>query len=87
MEYWTPEYQKDMGILEWALQSATNMMKRMEHLPYAERLRELGLFILKERIGYTYSCVQIPDGRGMKKEGPDSLVVSCDRTRGTNRST
>lgn len=50
VEYWTPEYQTNVGILEQALRGATNMMKRLEHLPYAQRLREMGLFILKEII-------------------------------------
>jgi len=38
-----------MDLLEWGQRRATKMIIRMEHLSYAERMRELGLFSLDRR--------------------------------------
>jgi len=42
------QYKRDMDILE-SPTKGTKMMKGLEHLSYAERLRELGLFSLEKR--------------------------------------
>ena len=39
VQAWGPQYRRDMELLERVL----------EHLPYEERLRELGLFSLEKR--------------------------------------
>ena len=39
IQAWGPQYRRNMELLERVL----------EHLPYAERLRELGLFSLEKR--------------------------------------
>ena len=41
-----PQYRNDMELLKRVQRRAT---KRLEHLPYEDRLRELGLFTLKKR--------------------------------------
>ena len=43
-----PQYKRDMDTLERVQQRATRMKKGLEQLFYEERLRELGLFILKK---------------------------------------
>ena len=42
-------YRRDMDLLKCIQRRATKMIHRMEHLSYEDRLRELGLFILKKK--------------------------------------
>jgi len=42
------QYRKDMDLLEWVQRRAMKMFKRLRHLFYEERLRELVLFRLEK---------------------------------------
>jgi len=49
IQLWSPQHRKDMGMLDWVQKRATKMIRKMEHLAYKERLREMGLFNLQNR--------------------------------------
>ena len=46
---WSPQYKRDMDLLERIQRKATKMTHGMEHLSYEDRLKELGLCSLEKR--------------------------------------
>jgi len=47
--FWAPQYRRDMGIPETVPQRAIQMIQRLEHLSYDQRLRQLGLVSLEKQ--------------------------------------
>ena len=49
IQMWSPQYRRDMDLLERIQRKATKRIHGMEHLSYEDKLRELGMFSLEKR--------------------------------------
>ena len=82
VQLWGPQHKKDMDLLEQVQRRAMKMIRGLEHLPYEDWLRELGLFSLEKALGRPYRGLPELKG-GYSKDGEGLLIRECsDKMRG-----
>ena len=59
VQMWSPQYRRDMELLECIQWRATGVIQGMEHLRYKDELRELGMFSLEKRLD---RCLSVSKG-------------------------
>ena len=69
---WSPQYRRDVELVEHVQRRATKMIQGMDHLSYEDRLRELGLFSLEKTARSPDSSLSVSN-RGLQERRGQTL--------------
>uniref|UniRef100_A0A8B9IRN1 Reverse transcriptase domain-containing protein n=1 Tax=Amazona collaria TaxID=241587 RepID=A0A8B9IRN1_9PSIT len=83
-QFWCPQHKKDMELLEQVQRRPTRMIRGLEHLPYEDRLRMLGLFSRQKRRLHGDLIATFQYLKGAYRDAEEELFMrDCsERTRG-----
>jgi len=84
IEFWGPQHKKDVELLEWAQRRAMKMIRRLDYLPYVDRLTKLGFFSLDKRRLWGKVIAAYQHLKGAYRKAGEGLFIRAgsDRTRG-----
>ena len=78
IQVWGPQYRKDSELLETVQTRARKMIRGLEHLPYKDRLRELGLLsrlaLPGEKKAVWQPCCSLPVPKGSLQTGGEPTL-------------
>ena len=81
VQLWGPQRRKDRELLERVQRRATKMLRGLQHLPYKDRLRELGLFSLEKRRLWGDLIAAFQDLKRAYKQEGSQLFGRVDNSR------
>ena len=81
VQFWAPQFQKDIDKLERVQRRATRMVEGLESMTYRERLRELGMCSLEQRKARGDMIAVFNYVRGNRVEKGANLFTAALETR------